>query len=260
MKRNIKTLPGFFALLVVAGSLWSCGDDNKIEPREGQSAALFNPHKEYGEVSDIDGNTYKTIAIGGQTWMAQSLRTTHYRNGDPIPHVKDSDAWRNQEQGAWCSYNHVTHPDSLATFGLLYNWYTVEDERGICPQGWRVPSREDILELYTYVADGEGQTGPRGNNTIAGGRLKESGTLHWEWETEHTDNSSGFTAVPSGRRWSYFEFKGTAFYFWATTLNDDPELGSVGNPFAGGASKNFDTASMLTFSKLQGLAIRCVKN
>jgi len=238
--------------------LSSCGKD-KSEPRKGKTTAVFNPDKEYGTVTDIDGNEYKTITIGTQTWMAENLRVTHYQNGDPIPNEKGEMniwQWGNLTTGAYCSYKNTNDVDSIATNGLLYNGYAAIDSRGIAPPGWHVPTEAEWDTLIEFVAAGDAIIDEWGVNKIAGGRLKEAGTLHWGRSNRAT-NSSGFTAVPGGVRYlsdGTFAFISYVGGYWANSeINPiiilfyslDPDFNSIG--------KNFD-------SKATGRSIRCIKD
>lgn len=86
-----------------------------------------------GTMVDQDGNTYKTVKIGDQWWMAENLKVTHYRNGDPIPNVTSNSEWSEMSSGAYCVYdNEESNADH---YGYLYNWYTVNDSRNIAPEG-----------------------------------------------------------------------------------------------------------------------------
>jgi uncharacterized protein (TIGR02145 family) len=135
---------------------------------------------------DIDGNEYHTVIIGGQEWMVENLRVTPYRNGDPIPNVSDTTSWRALTTGAYCSYDN--DPSCSAMYGNLYNWYAVNDFRQIAPEGWHVPTYEEWIVLETHL----------GGDTIAGGKLKESGTEHWRAPNVGGTNESGFSALPGG--------------------------------------------------------------
>ena len=191
MKINLTLIPLLSVFLI-------CCCKDPVDQKAGKSTAVFNTSKTYGTLVDIDGNIYKTITIGNQTWMAENLRTTHYQNGDPIPNVKNPSGWGSLTTGAYCTYNNTTNPDSIATFGFLYNGFAVVDKRNIAPKGWHVPTEEDWDKLQTFVAEGEAETTSTGNG-VAGGRLKEAGDLHWGY-ANHADNKSGFTAVPGGQR------------------------------------------------------------
>jgi uncharacterized protein (TIGR02145 family) len=86
-----------------------------------------------GTVTDIDGNVYQTVKIGDQWWMADNLKVTHYRNGEPIPNVTDGSTWNSLDSGAYCNYDNDT--GNVTTYGRLYNWYAVDDSRSIAPEG-----------------------------------------------------------------------------------------------------------------------------
>ncbi len=213
---------------------------------KGSSTANFNTSKEYGTVADRDGNAYRTISIGNQTWMAENLRTTTYRNGDDIRNVQTNSDWVPLTEGGYASYNNTDDKDEIATYGLLYNWYAVSDSRNIAPEGWHVASKADWDELIAEV----------GGVAIAGQRLKEAGTTHWNAGTAG-NNSSGFTALPSGRR----EFGDGSFlninfngFWWSATPN--------GADFAFYYQMNFDSNSIIpaNFLKNYGFAVRCVKD
>ena len=136
---------------------------------------------------DIDGNVYSTVVIGTQTWMAENLKVTKYRNGDNITHITTNSDWPNDTDGAYGDYNN--NPTNSDTYGRLYNWYAVDNSSGLCPEGWHVPTSEEYNALKTHLG------------TNAGQKMKEAGTEHWDSTTTGTDsNSSGFTALPAGRR------------------------------------------------------------
>jgi len=128
---------------------------------------IFNPSLTYGEVSDIDGNYYKTIQIGSQIWMAENLKTTRYNDGSNIPLVTDNTAWSNLTTPGYCWYNNdaATYKN---VYGALYNWYAVNTGK-LCPSGWHVPSEYEWTLLVNYL----------GGVYAAGGKLKETGTTHW---------------------------------------------------------------------------------
>ncbi|MBK6755050.1 MAG: fibrobacter succinogenes major paralogous domain-containing protein [Flavobacteriales bacterium] len=99
-------------------------------------------------VTDIDGNVYNTVQIGGQCWMMENLRTSTYRNNTPIPNVTDSAQWVNLASGAWCNFNNTAND---AILGKLYNWYAVDNAAGLCPLGWHVPAEDDWLTLINHL-------------------------------------------------------------------------------------------------------------
>ena len=116
-------------------------------------------------VTDIDGNEYQTVTVGGETWMRENLRVTRYRNGDAIPEVVLNSDWNGLSTGAWCWHSNNHNNDM--TYGKLYNWYAVDDARGLCPTGWHVSSESEWESLITlvdnlvtnYSADGTNETG-----------------------------------------------------------------------------------------------------
>ena len=150
----------------------------------------FNAKSAYGSLTDIDGNVYKTIVIGAQTWMAQNLRTTKYRNGVAIENVKDNSSWVRLHTGAYCNYNNTNNTDEIDHIGRLYNWYAAIDSGGIAPQGWHVPSDSEWRELQNYLG-----------LSIPNHTLKEASSSHWT-TTNTDDNTSGFTAFPCGIRYA----------------------------------------------------------
>ncbi len=233
----------------------SCCKDND-EPRVGKSSAIFNPDKTYGTVTDIDGNVYKTITIGTQTWMAENLRVTHYQNGDPIPNVTDNDQWAIQTTGALCSYNNTMDIDTIATYGILYNGYAATDGRNIAPEGWHIPTNDEWTTLSTFIDAGDGVINDNGSS-IAGGRMKEIGTTHWAYPNRFADNSSGFTGISNGWRETYlgkFMHKGFICGYWSATVIYPPF------PLTRIMSTDFGGFTKSQLPVTHGLSIRCIKN
>ena len=171
-----------------------------------------------GSVTDIDGNTYQTVKIGDQWWMAENLKVTHYRNGDVIPNVTDITEWSNLSTGAYCNYDNDAN--NATTYGRLYNWYAVNDSRNIAPEGWHVPSDEEWKELEVYLGMSQSDadaTGWRG--TDEGGKLKETGTVHWNSPNIGATNESGFSALPGGFRYGNgtYDYMGNYAFFWSSS-------------------------------------------
>jgi uncharacterized protein (TIGR02145 family) len=183
------------------------------------SAIIFNPNLTYGTMTDQDGNTYKTITIGTQTWMAENLRTTKWRNGGaiPIPYVTDDNEWENLTYGAYCNYNNDAKYTPV--YGRLYNWFAVNDSRNLAPAGWHVPSDDEWTTLAFYL----------GGVSVAGGKLKETGTSHWFSPNTGATNETGFTALPGGYRdyWGKFRLNGDRGYWWTSTEDLGFYVGSV---------------------------------
>ncbi len=185
---------------------------DELNPYNGKSTAVFNPLKLYGTVTDQDGNVYKSITIGTQTWMAENLRTTKYRNGVSISEVTDNTEWLNTNEGAYCNNHNSSNCDTIATFGRLYNWYAVSDSRNIAPIGWHVPSDEEWTTLITSL----------GGDELAGEKLKETGISHW-FQNPYASNESGFTGLPAGyRHTAEGEFVGLGLitFWWSSTEAD----------------------------------------
>ncbi len=189
-------------------------DQNKLGKEKSTSINVFD-----GTVTDIDGNVYQAVKIGDQWWMAENLKVTHYRNGDAIAHVTDNTEWTNLSSGAWCVYDN--NDGNTDTYGLLYNWYAVDDSRNIAPEGWHVPTDEEWKELEMYLGMSQSEaddTGWRG--TDEGGKLKATGTEYWNSPNEGATNESGFSALPGGCRYfysGYFYFMGFYGYWWSST-------------------------------------------
>jgi uncharacterized protein (TIGR02145 family) len=194
------------------------------------------------EIKDGDGNIYTPVKIGTQTWLKENLRTARYNDGSSIVNATDDTQWKNLTVGGYCWYeNDITNKP---VYGALYNWHAVNSGK-LCPNGYRMPTRSDWETLIDFL----------GGNAIAGGKLKESGTLHWE-SPNVADNSSGFTALPSGIRFyaGNFNFKGTYTFLWSATEED----ALSGNAFL--IRNNDDEIQMANSTKTQGYSCRCVED
>ncbi len=138
-----------------------------------------NPDITEGTIKDIENNTYKTVTIGTQTWMAENLKVTKYNDGASIPNVTDATAWSELTTGALCDYDNT--PSNSETYGKLYNWYAVNTGK-LCPTGWHVPSRSEWTTLENYlIANGYNYDGTTTNNKIAKAMASSSG---WESSTD----------------------------------------------------------------------------
>ena len=105
-------------------------------------------------MTDKDGNTYKTIKIGKQKWMAENLNVSSYRNGDPIPQVQDKDEWAKLTTGAWCYYENDVENGKI--YGKLYNWYAVNEPRGLAPEGWHISNDDEWGILIDRLGGDDG--------------------------------------------------------------------------------------------------------
>ena len=161
-----------------------------------------------------DCSAVLTTTICDQDWMVKNLDVASYRNGDSIPQVIDPSAWGELTTGAWCYYNNDLANSSI--YGKLYNWYAVNDPRGIAPVGWHVPSDAEWTILSNCL----------GGYAIAGGKMKSTGTLEastglWLSPNTGATNSSGFTGLPSGIRTGNlaidFSSVNRSAYWWSST-------------------------------------------
>ena len=185
----------------------------------------------------IAQNEIKTAKIGNQVWMVENLNVDHYRNGDSIPEVKNQYEWRNLKTGAWCHYKN--NPENGKKYGRLYNWYAVNDPRGLAPEGWHIPSRDELLELRTAVNDSSNKLKAIGEGSGSG-----LGT-----------NSTEFSALFGGYRgyYGYFYYIGYDTYFWSS---------SEGNPPYASSMYLYSTGSYIffyDFDKVYGFSVRCIK-
>jgi uncharacterized protein (TIGR02145 family) len=205
---------------------------------EEGGAVSWTPCPGMPTVTDIDGNIYNTVQIGGQCWIRENLKVTKYRNGDDIPTGPSYAEWMNiRTTGAYAIYPHYhedieglnSDAEVLEAYGALYNWYAVDDWRGLCPSGWRVPTDQEWTELGDYV---EAQGYPNGaGNTLKSCRQVDSPlggdcstNEHPRWNlgnTPHGNDAFGFSALPGGHRWyvGYFYEVGHSGSWWSSTHN-----------------------------------------
>jgi len=220
-------------------------------------------------MSDIDGNTYPTVLIGGQCWMAADLKVRTYPNGDPIPYIDNNVTWaalaNNNIDDAYSFYgdsnNDGTIDIAYPNYGALYTYSTAiadnwardnsttnsEGGQGICPDGWHLPTDAEWTNLTTFL----------GGISVAGGKMKETGTTHWNSPNTGATNSSGFTALPSGFRHSNngtFRNVDQRSYWWSST------------EFAGSSAYNLNLHNLVAnafrngMNKSNGYCVRCLRN
>lgn len=195
-------------------------------------------------VTDQEGNRYNTITIGNQVWMAENLRTTILNDGSEIPLVENADIWSNLTSPGYCWYNN-DEASFKDAYGALYNGYTIITEK-LCPSGWHIPERQDWQALRNFLGD----------STAVGGKLKESGTIHWLSPNTGADNSSGFTGRGSGIRYFEGTFSSILSFssLWSSTITQTDELWYTGLFYAG--------ADFLMDHRNEkyGFSVRCLKN
>jgi uncharacterized protein (TIGR02145 family) len=200
--------------------------------------------KVYYPVNDIDGNGYQMVKIGTQTWMASNLRVTHYRNGDVISNVTDNTAWSGLTTGAWCDYSNLVANGNK--YGHLYNWYAVTDVRNIAPIGWHVPTDAEWTTLSTYL----------GGESVAGGKLKEVGTLNWIAPNTGATNETWFSGLPGGsRQGDLGSFQSVGIV--GSWLNSTESYGGV---FSRQLLYNSSSMTRGLNSKNGGYSVRCIKD
>jgi uncharacterized protein (TIGR02145 family) len=156
-----------------------------------------------------NGTATPIVSICCQSWMTKNLDVDRYRNGDPIPQVTDATAWAALTTGAYCYYNN--DPANNATYGKLYNWFAVNDPRGLAPEGWHIPTDFEWTTLENCL----------GGAAVAGGAMKEPGTTHWITPNTGASNTSGWTGLPGGRRNGVgtFDSFGAAGHWWMSYSN-----------------------------------------
>ena len=209
---------------------------------------IFSFPKSY-ILSSIDSvifyiDEYQPLTIGSQVWMLKNLNVDHYRNGDSIPEVKDASEWAYLKTGALCYYDN--NSANGTTYGKFYNWYAVNDSRGIAPTGWHVPSDSEWTTLAIFL----------GWQSVAGGKLKETGTSHWQSPNAGATNESGFTALPGGNRseGGSFYALGKGGYWWYSAEY------STGYAGAWMVSNDSPFLAKDVGDKFYGVSVRCIKD
>lgn len=221
---------------------------NQQEEKEADSSTENKPHKEMTNTDKPEVQQqaeYKSVVIGKQTWMAENLDVRHFRNGDTIPHAETADEWSGAAEAkapAWCYYNNDEKNGDK--YGRLYNWYAVNDPRGLAPEGWKVAVKKDWEQLEKRI----------GNLVVHADKLMSTtGWLH-----KSGTNETGFNGLPAGGRFLNGEFKylGENAYFWTSTIEphdyDDTERAYV-------FMLNTELPMITGYPKEYGLSVRCIK-
>jgi uncharacterized protein (TIGR02145 family) len=185
---------------------------------------------------------YSFVTIGDKKWMKRNLDVDHYRNGDVIPQVTDPTEWAGLTTGAWCYYQNKTANGVI--YGKLYNWYAVNDPRGLAPEGWHVATNAE----WDAVTEG------LGGATVAGGPMKS--TEHWTSPNTGATNSSGFTALGGGARIANAAFSNLGTWgAWWTADNDEGDIS-----FYRILYNNNTKSEVYHIYNSYGMSVRCVKN
>jgi uncharacterized protein (TIGR02145 family) len=242
-----ETLIYLFFITVFA----SCKKDEttlpKLQPAEllsGKAGSGTGNGSKFGTMKDIDGNTYKTVTIGKQIWMAENLRVTKYRNGNPIQLVEDKTVWANSNSGAWCNYGN-TSADGL-TFGNLYNWFAVNDPRGLAPKGWHIPTSAEVDSLVKFL----------GGVNEAGGAMKETSLTYWATPNEGASNNSSFSARAAGIREFNGDFtqRNLTAAFWTSEMNNSYNANDFYLVY------NSKVSYQAAYYMTAGFSVRCIKD
>ncbi len=183
-----------------------------------------------------------TIIISAQQWMLKNLDVPTYRNGDIIPKVTDSVQWANLTTGAWCYYKN--DPANEDVYGKLYNWYAVNDARGLAPFGWHIPTKEEWITLTAFL----------GGDATAGGKLKA--TILWNNPNTGATNESGFTALPGGLRGGDAKFVNIGGYGYWWTSKEHDAISAVER----GLQFDINDSYMYWLNKRCGISVRCIKD
>ncbi len=238
----------YFSFILFLLFLFGCGKDENPEAgneTNGKTTAVFNPNLTYGSVTDQDGNIYKTIKIGSQTWMAENLRTTKYNDGTEIKNITDETIWLNDwktyKDGAYCNYNNTKDVDTIATYGRIYNAYTLKGGK-LAPKGWHVSTDDDWNVLEKFIGYTEVD------------KMKEKGDLHWKGQSPGS-NETGFTALGGGIRndlgFEYINYKAN---WWIYTLDSDSTCPYVQ------IHADYSNIFISSKDKNVGFSVRCVKD
>ena len=200
-------------------------------------------------ILDHDGNAYSVVTIGTQIWLGENLKTTTFNDGTAITNISGGTEWANMDTPAFCWYNN-SEPAFKGLYGGIYNWYAVNTGK-LCPVGWHVPAVDDFTVLIGYL----------GGDQVAGGKLKEAGTLHWAAPNTGAVNGSGFTALPGGGRYNVYS-QGGAFtdlgyfgYWWSSTVST-----TASNAFSYDMGYNINRINKGEYGKSDGGSVRCIKD
>jgi len=192
-------------------------------------------------IKDIDGNTYRTIQIGNQVWMQDNLKVTKFQNGVSLKQLSIESTWTDKSSPGY--YTNVNY----ASFGYIYNGYSIIESQNICPSGWHIPTASEWNTLINYL----------GGSSVAGGKMKESSEWYWAQPNAGADNTSGFTALPNGYVGAdgatYDKLHDACFMIATFDSSGNPSFATIENTYAA-------VFSVQTTAKISGASIRCVKN
>ena len=196
-------------------------------------------------ITDEDGNVYACVTIGKQVWMAENLKTTKYNDGCAIPFVIINSKWGSLSTGAYCLYDNDAANKKL--YGALYNWYAVNTGK-LCPAGWHVPSDAEWTALTKFL----------GGESIAGGRMKETGTDYWTSPNTGATNESNFSALPGGfhDHDGLFSRIGNCGCWWSATGTTVVTVGAMSRIIECGSP----AVIRENCNRICGFSVRCLKD
>ena len=240
---------GISRVSVTGDSLILANGTSIIIPGLSAANPKSKPTSGYGSnITDVEGNSYKTVYIGTQQWLGENLKVSKYSDGTTIPNITDSTQWSQLSTGAWAYYN---NSDSLGEiYGKLYNWYavspTTNGNKNVCPTGWHVPKDEEWTVLTDYL----------GGSSVAGGKMKEAGTASWNSPNKDASNTSLFSALPGG----YVFVSGVYFLigydgnWWSSSENNIPNAWTINLTYWNGNIAKDNSG------KKNGFSVRCIKD
>ena len=204
----------------------------------------FKSNSSWESLTTANGINYPGFFIGSQYWMDKNLEVTNYRNGEIIPYEPDATKWAALTTGAWCYYKN----DPSSGFGKLYNWYAVNDPRGLAPNGWHVPTDEEWTTLGNYL----------GGN--AGSKMKTTGTKSWPSPNTNATNESAFAGLPGGFRLGtglWFSTFVGGFWWSSTGYFNSGNQGNSISRYLG----DFNDGLFGDYSNMKGgMSVRCLRD
>jgi len=256
-----------FIAFALSSALFSCKKETSTPNNSGNTTTdtTKTSNQTIGKsgpnITDSEGNTYKTVTIGTQTWMAENLKVSKYSDGTTIPNITDNTQWQNNTTGAWAYYNNDAANN--AKYGKLYNWYavskTTNGNKNVCPTGWHVPTDAEWTVLTDYL----------GGNSIAGGKMKEVGTTSWNSPNTGATNTSLFTGFPGGYRYyggNYGSIGGIG-YWWSSTditfnANTNININALYRSlsYSSGYASGSGSGSGSGYGKRHGFSVRCLRD
>ncbi len=263
----LKHLNNIFLIMGIIGTVWLLFSFLSAENKEEEKAQIN--FCDEGSLEDKNGNTYETVSIGRQCWMAENLKTTTYSDGTPILKIEDHDEWWYDEEGSYAVYDHeypyryigekvTSEIEMIETYGLLYNFYAVINPSGLCPDGWSIPNDSDWRELEVSLGMSPAKAQERWYRGVDQGSKLAGYIDLWGKDGIKTESfgDSGFNAVPAGYRRSYGDYGnlGSNANFWTADETDDNN--AISREIYTG---NTGIYRIDNINKNNGHSVRCIK-